>query len=113
FTGSTSDEDQAFMQHAGTGEDSRKAKVARGGDLIRDLAERCPDPVFLIKKVGTVARDAGNFIAEIDVSGLLEDLDLRLRADLIQHFFQLVIIQDVVFDALQVPVQSDNRNLSG
>ena len=99
------------MQHAGPGEDGGESKVARRRNLVRDLPERCPDPVFLIKKVGTVSRNAGNFVAEIDVPAFLKYLDLRLGGDLIQHFFQLVIIQDVVLDALQVAMQSDNGNL--
>ena len=99
------------MQHAGSGEDGGKSKVARSRNLIRDLPERRPDSIFLIEKVGTIPRDAGNFIAEIDVPTFLKDLDLGLGGDLIQHFFQLVIIQDIVLDALQVAMQSDNGNL--
>ena len=101
------------MQHAGPGEDGGESKVARRRNFVRDLPEGCPDPVFLIKEIGTVSRDAGNFVAEIDVPAFLKYLDLRLGGDLIQHFFQLVVIQDVVFDALQVAVQPDNRNLPG
>jgi hypothetical protein len=54
-------------------------------DLARNFPKHGRDAVFLHKEIGTITRQAGNFITKIHISGFFEDLDLFFGRDFVQH----------------------------
>ena len=75
----------------------------------RDFTEYGGHAVFLIEKVGAVPRFAGDFIAEIDIPGFLEDLHFEFRRDFIEHRLQLVIFEGCKLDSLHLAPNSQYR----
>ena len=74
-----------------------------GQDLGRNLSEYRPYALVLIEKVCPVAIDIGNLLSEIDITSLLEKLDLELRSDLVKHRLQFVADHGVKADSLEFP----------
>ena len=62
----------------------------------------------MIEEVGAESGDAGNFVAEIDVAGLLKDLHLKFRSDFVEHLLQFVALEDGVIDAFQFAANTNN-----
>src|SRR5206468_2907900 len=87
-----SHENEALMQCRKFLDDWRKPKLIDGQDFRRDLPEDRCDAVFLIKKIRAVSCFTRDFITEIDIPGLFENLDFKFRRNLIEHRLQFVIL---------------------
>src|SRR5215467_1647922 len=83
---------ETFMQCRKFLDDWKKAKLVNGQDFRRDLPEDCRDAMFLIKKIRPISRFTRDFIAEIDIPGLFENLHFEFRRNFIEHRLQFVII---------------------
>ena len=83
-------------------------KVLEGKDLGRNLAEDGGDAVFLVEEIGAEAGDVRDLVAEIDVAGFLEDLDLVLGRDLVEHLLEVVVFERRMVHAMQLAVDAEH-----
>ena len=112
-SGGTGHHNQPTRQRSQFGDDRRKTELIGSQYLFRNLPENRCHSVFLHEKIGTVARKARNFIAEIDITGFLKHLYLIFRGDLIEHGFQFIVLQHLVFDPFDLPTESQGGLLTG
>ena len=96
-------------QHGELLEHRRQPELLGRQDVVRNLAEDRADPVLLHEEVGAEAGQARDLVAEIDVAGFLEDLDLVLGGDLVEHGAQVVVVEDLVLDPLQLAADAQRR----
>ena len=76
------------------------------------MPEDRSDTVFLIEEIGPKPGDIGNFVAEINVAGFLEDLDLVLGGDFIEHGFERIVLQRREIDPLQFAADAQDRRIA-
>ena len=98
--GRAGDEDESLVQLGELFHDRRQAQLFGREDLRGNLAEDRGNAVLLVEEVGAETGHAGNFVAEVDVAGFFEDLDLVLRRDLVEHRLERVVLQRRVTDSL-------------
>ena len=96
-----------FLQHGG----QRRVElleILERKHLARNLAEHGGDAVLLVEEIGAEAGDVRDFVAEIHVAGFLEDLDLVLRRDFVEHRLELVVLERRMIHALQFAVDAQH-----
>ena len=81
--------------------------------LAGNLAEHRGDAVFLVEKIGAETGDVRDFVAEIDVAGFFETLDLIFRRDFVEHRLELVAFQRRIIHALQFAVDAQHGGVAG
>ena len=83
-----------------------------GEDGRRNQAEDSGDAVLLLKEIGAITRDAGNFVTEIDVGSFFKGLDLAFRRDLINHGLELVVFERGKINANEFAINSQHRRVA-
>ena len=109
---------QAAVQHGEFLQHRRQRRVQllevfEGQHLGGNLAEDGRDAVLLVEEVGAEARHLRNFVAEIHVPRFLEELDLVLRRDLVEHGLERVALQRRVVHPLQFAVDPQHGRVAG
>src|SRR5438093_5477 len=87
-------------------------KVFEREHFAWDLAEYRSDAMLLIEEIGAKARNIRNLVAEIDVTGFFELLDLKLGSDLVEHFFEIVIFEWRMVHPLQLAIDAEHGVVS-
>ena len=116
--GGSGDDHQALVQHAELFQHrgQRRAhffKVLEREHRAGNLAEDGGDAVFLGEEIGAKTRDAGDFIAEVNVAGFLEGFDLVLRGDFVEHDLEHVVLQRGGVHARQFAVDAEDGRVAG
>ena len=73
-SGGPGDEDEPFGEEGQLPQHGRKPQFLHAVDALRDFAEHGGHAPVLPEKVGAVAREAGDFIGEIQIAALFESL---------------------------------------
>ena len=107
------DEHEALAEERGALEDRGQPELVRRDDLRRDLAEDGAAARALHEEVGAEAGHAGDLVAEVDVAGFLEHLDLLLGSDLVQHRPEVLVVERVVLHPLELAMHAEDRRLAG
>jgi len=102
---------QPAGKHGQAADHRRQTELRHRLNLVGNLAEDRPNPILLPEVIGTIAGQSGYFIAKIEISGFLEDLDLLLWGDFIEHGPQFVVIQHLVFHPFEVSPNAQDRLL--
>jgi len=103
------DQHYAFMKHGQLGNNRRQSQLFHRQYLTGNFPEDRPDPPLLLKIIGPIARQIGDFIGKVNVAGFFKDLDFVFGGDLVQDGFQLVVLEFLVLDAFHIPVHPENR----
>ena len=73
------------------------------------MAEHGGNAILLVEEIGAEAGDVRDLVAEINVAGFFEDLDLVLGRDLIEHLLEIVVIERRMVHAMQLAVNPQHR----
>ena len=111
-TGGPGDQHQALGEVGETADHRRQSELLDRHDFTGNLPEHRANTVFLLKIVAAVARQTGNFVTEIDIPGFLEEFNLFLRTDLVEHGAQLIISHFLELHPLHVTADPQERLLS-
>ena len=112
-TGRAGRENQTLLQQRKLFQDRRHVELFQRLDIRRDRAEHRRDAVFLLEKIRAITSDARHFVTKIDIVCFLENLDLYLWRDLVNHGLEVVILQRRIIHANELAVDAEHRRVVG
>src|ERR1019366_6189534 len=84
-------------------------KILEGKDLGRNLAEDGSDAILLVVEISPETGNVRDLVAEIDIAGLFERLNLILRRYLVQHLLEIVVFERRMVHAMQFAIGPKHR----
>src|SRR5262245_50803823 len=106
--GRTSHKDQSLLEKRKLFQNGGQAEVVDGQYFRWDQAKHRRNAILLLKKIGPITSHSGHFVTEIDVGSFLENFYLTLRGNLVDHRFEIVVLQRWIIDPNQVAVNAEH-----